>query len=84
MKPTFANDGNILFSVPNDLSVTEVAGKDDYWIRARLVGGDYGRPIYRVVTKDDTDNDNQSTQEVTVDIDNINQPEIISISAVLN
>ncbi len=37
------NSGDIIFSVPPDLAKTEVAGQDNYWIRARIVGGDYGR-----------------------------------------
>jgi hypothetical protein len=37
------NSGHVLFNVPTDLRETDWAGKKNYWIRARLVGGDYGR-----------------------------------------
>ena len=42
--------GAISFQVPDDMSMAEVAGQKDYWIRARLIGGDYGRPKYIVET----------------------------------
>lgn len=34
------------FTVPNDLEPTTVAGHEGHWIRARLVGGDYGAVIH--------------------------------------
>ena len=41
-------DGAVAFSVPDDFESTTVSGHDDYWIRARLVGGNYGQPQYNV------------------------------------
>jgi hypothetical protein len=34
--------------LPNSIKSTEVAGQDNYWIRARLVGGDYGRETFKI------------------------------------
>jgi Baseplate J-like protein len=36
-------EGDITFTLPEDIAKTEVAGQGNFWIRARLVGGDYGR-----------------------------------------
>jgi hypothetical protein len=69
-----ASSGPVRFTVPDDLSQTDVAGKKDYWIRARLVGGDYGRPSYIV----DTSGNRQS---IVVDRSTLNPPEIFSIEA---
>jgi hypothetical protein len=35
--------GQIGFTVPPDLAPTDWSGRTNYWIRARLIGGDYGR-----------------------------------------
>ena len=35
--------GKLEFKVPPDLAATDWSGRTNYWIRARLVGGDYGR-----------------------------------------
>lgn len=35
-------DGIVSFAVPADLAETDVGGRTNHWIRARLVGGDYG------------------------------------------
>jgi len=35
--------GALRFEVPDDLKPTDWSGKTDCWIRARLVGGDYGQ-----------------------------------------
>lgn len=69
-----ASTGKIDFTVPPDLAPTDVAGKQDYWIRARLVGGDYGRPSYIVETSG-------TRQSITVDRSSLNPPEIVSIEA---
>jgi hypothetical protein len=39
----FENSGDVSFKVPADHAATDWAGKTSHWIRARLVGGDYGR-----------------------------------------
>jgi len=40
--------GTVRFQVPEDLAATSVSGHEDYWIRARLVGGNYGQPRYEI------------------------------------
>ena len=70
-----ATSGSISFTVPDDLAQTEIAGKQDYWIRARLVGGDYGRPAYVA------DTSVPGRQSITIDRSNLNPPEILTIEA---
>jgi len=41
-------NGNVDFKVPKDIAQTEVAGQENFWIRARLVGGDYGRETFKI------------------------------------
>ncbi len=69
-----SSTGKVGFTVPDDLSPTEIGGKTDYWVRARLVGGDYGRPNYIVQT-------NGNVQSVTVDTSAMHPPEILAIEA---
>ncbi|MEA3016222.1 MAG: hypothetical protein QOI38_944, partial [Sphingomonadales bacterium] len=71
----FASSGAVRFKVPDDISPTDVAGKEDYWIRARLVGGDYGRPSYIV------DTSVKDRQSIRVDRSSLNPPEIVTIEA---
>lgn len=72
-----ATSGLITFNVPTELAQTDVSGQTDYWIRARLIGGDYGHAKYIVETKG-TD---PSTQTITVDTKDLHPPEILSITA---
>jgi hypothetical protein len=46
--------GSIAFDTPDDLAPSDWSGKSNHWIRARLIGGDYGREIVYIV-KDDKD-----------------------------
>ncbi|HXG31339.1 MAG TPA: putative baseplate assembly protein [Thermodesulfobacteriota bacterium] len=36
------------FKCPQDIEETEISGQKNYWVRARIVGGDYGRDEYTV------------------------------------
>jgi hypothetical protein len=75
-----STSGAIQFEVPPDLTPTEIGGKKDYWIRARLIGGDYGRPAY--VVKSETDEQTlTATQTIVVDTTDLNPPEILAIEA---
>ena len=38
--------GSITFDLPDDIEASEVAGQESYWIRARIVAGDYGRESF--------------------------------------
>jgi uncharacterized phage protein gp47/JayE len=44
----FQSAGAVTFTVPDDLGSTTVSGHDEFWIRARLVSGNYGQPQYEV------------------------------------
>jgi hypothetical protein len=44
--------GAVSFKVPTDIASSDWAGKTSTWIRARLIGGDYGAETVTVVTKD--------------------------------
>ena len=43
------SNGQTTFKVPEHIQKTEVAGQANFWIRARLVGGDYGRETFKIV-----------------------------------
>jgi hypothetical protein len=44
--------GGVTFKVPADLREVDWSGKTNYWMRARLIGGDYGQEKITVLTKD--------------------------------
>jgi hypothetical protein len=48
----FKNTGAVRFRVPDNLAAVDWAGKTNHWIRARLIGGDYGREEIKVKIKD--------------------------------
>ena len=63
-------DGTIKFILPGNVQKTEVAGQENFWIRARIVGGDYGREQFTF---------NQQTGEIKVEKDPIRPPKINSL-----
>ena len=46
----FRNTGLVVFHVPADLASSDWAGKANYWARARLVAGDYGKEQVVITT----------------------------------
>jgi hypothetical protein len=70
--------GTITFEVPSDLRSTDWAGKTDYWIRARLIGGDYGQNT-PVVTAT-TDSSGKTTYRTELSTDGVQAPRAISVS----
>ncbi|MDQ6891909.1 MAG: baseplate J/gp47 family protein [Acidobacteriota bacterium] len=44
--------GALQFKIPDDIAASDWAGQTNFWIRARLIGGDYGQPKVTVHTKD--------------------------------
>lgn len=48
----FTIDGDVVFTNPNNTTPISVNGKENYWIRVRIVSGDYGREEYIKVTGD--------------------------------
>lgn len=65
------NSGHVMFSVPDDLRESDWAGKKNYWIRARLIGGDYGK---EKVELDSTVSGSTTKQVVTRTNDGIQPP----------
>jgi hypothetical protein len=69
--------GLVRFTVPTDLARTEVFGRNNYWIRARLIGGDYGREQVSVITKDI--GGGQTQQTIQRSSDGIRPPAVIAL-----
>src|SRR5262249_5588998 len=71
------NDGSVVFAVPADLQPTGVIGRNNHWIRARLVGGTYGGETYKIHI------DGLGTADQTQTIDrstaSIGAPRVISL-----
>lgn len=70
--------GNVKFCVPADIKPSDVVGRPGTWIRARLVGGDYGQETVEVVTK--YHEDGSSTQTVKRDPSTIRAPYVVDLS----
>jgi len=47
--------GKITFELPGDIEEIQVAGQENYWIRARIVGGDYGKETYSLAKTEQPD-----------------------------
>lgn len=43
--------GKIAFDLSDDIEETEIAGQKSYWIRARIVGGDYGKETFALAAE---------------------------------
>src|SRR5690606_18980643 len=43
--------GRVRFCVPPNIASTDVAGHTNFWVRARLVGGDYGQETVKIDTQ---------------------------------
>ena len=67
--------GVVRFCVPKELAPTDVAGRTNHWIRARLVEGDYGRE--RVTVKTDPVPGGGTTQTVERSSADIAAPQIV-------
>ncbi len=63
----FLVPGKVTFTIPEDIDKTEIAGQENYWIRARIVGGDYGREQFTF---------NKDTGEIKVEKDPIRPPKV--------
>ncbi len=69
--------GEVVFRVPDDMASTDWAGRTNFWIRARLIGGDYGREIFAVST---TTSGSTSTQSVERSTKGIRPPIAVSLA----
>jgi hypothetical protein len=64
-------EGSVKFTIPQDIAKTEVAGQENFWIRARIVGGDYGRELFTF---------DQATKEIKIEKDPIRPPIVNNLS----
>jgi hypothetical protein len=64
--------------VPADLSPTDWSGRTNYWIRARLIGGDYGRESVSVSTSP-RDKDGFTHQTVERSTKDIHAPAVVKL-----
>ena len=72
--------GLVTFCVPTTLQPTEVAGRANRWIRARLVAGDYGRESVTIRSSTDTSvKPPVTTQTVDRSIAGIAAPQLASV-----
>ena len=67
----------MFFTVPADVRETEVGGRKDRWIRARLIGGDYGEARVTVETHELPGG--KSEQEVKRDVSAIRAPYVMEL-----
>lgn len=69
--------GVVQFEVPADIASGDWAGKTNFWIRARLIGGDYGREKITVTIK----NIGEDKSEQTIDrsIEGIRPPAVVQL-----
>jgi hypothetical protein len=68
--------GYVIFEVPDDIATSDWAGKTNFWIRARLIGGDYGS---EEVTIESTTEGNVTTQRVKRSATGIRPPAVIKL-----
>lgn len=64
----FKNTGAVRFRVPSNIAAVDWAGKTNHWIRARLIGGDYGREQVTVRTKTLPNETEQTIERSSKDI----------------
>ncbi|CAG0953715.1 hypothetical protein METP3_00364 [Methanosarcinales archaeon] len=67
-------EGKIELKVPDDIVKSKIAGKENYWIRARLIGGNYGEEIFIPDKNTASSNDAASTQLLNFTKTNIKPP----------
>ncbi|HSK62780.1 MAG TPA: hypothetical protein VK893_03030, partial [Pyrinomonadaceae bacterium] len=69
--------GRVKFAVPDDLRSGDWAGKTNFWIRARLIGGDYGKEKVTVTTNDL--GGGKTEQVVTRSLEGIRPPSVLRL-----
>ena len=72
-----AKGGEVIFCVPKDLQPTDVVGGKNHWIRARLVGGDYGQETVTVISETVG---TKTTQTVERNTDSIRAPYVAKLT----
>ena len=69
---------SVRFCVPADLQPTDVVGRVNHWVRARLVGGDFGQESVTLTTSP-ADANGKTVQQVVRSSDNILAPYVIAL-----
>ena len=69
--------GKIEFRIPDDIAPSDWAGKTNYWIRARLVGGDFGA---ETITTTSVSSGNTVQQTIHRSTDGIRAPVVVRLS----
>jgi hypothetical protein len=70
--------GDVIFTVPNDLRESDWSGKTNFWIRARLIGGDYGQEKVTVTSTPSADG-KSTEQTVERSTDGIRAPSVLKL-----
>jgi len=73
----FQKSGGIFFKAPADIRPTDVGGATRYWIRGRLVGGDYGEA--KVMVTSGPGPNNTTEQVATRDVSTVRAPYVTSL-----
>lgn len=68
--------GEVTFDVPADIEASDWSGRTNFWIRARLIGGDYGREVFTVTS---TVNGGTTTQSVVRSTEGVRPPVVVSL-----
>jgi hypothetical protein len=71
------SSGALTFDVPDDIQATDWAGKTDFWVRARLTGGDYGSETVKV--RNTPQPDGSSVQTIERSTAGIKPPAVVSL-----
>ena len=71
-------DGQIMFELPEDIEETEIAGQKNYWIRARIVGGDYGKESFSLASDMSKERAAGTTEQQLISNKNTIRPPIVT------
>jgi hypothetical protein len=71
--------GKLGFKVPPDLAPTDWSGRTNYWIRARLIGGDYGREKVSVAISKRDKKTHLIHQTIERSTEDIHAPSVVRI-----
>jgi len=74
----FGTTGAVKFKIPNDIAESDWSGKTNYWIRARLVGGNYGQEEVKVISRPGS-KPGETEQIIERSSDNIRAPQVLDM-----
>lgn len=74
----FGTTGAVKFKIPNDIAKSDWSGKTNYWIRARLVGGNYGQEEVKVISRPGS-KPGETEQIIERSSDNIRAPQVLDM-----